>query len=44
MDSFWIGASDTDSEGVLKWVTSKTDLTFLNWSLPNPDDWKNNED
>ncbi len=41
-ESFWIGFTDQDEEGVFEWVSGEP-VTFTNWVLDEPNNFDENE-
>ncbi|XP_060556475.1 perlucin-like protein [Ruditapes philippinarum] len=43
--AFWLGASDTDIDGIWKWVATDEELSFSEWDVSQPNNKPdNNED
>ena len=43
LETFWIGLSDTKTEGTFQWVTGET-LAYTNWSPGEPNNYGGDED
>ncbi|XP_045182258.2 perlucin-like protein [Mercenaria mercenaria] len=42
--AFWLGASDTDIDGIWKWVSTDEELTYTEWDVSQPNNKPDNKE